>query len=258
MKVRPSHTCCGCVSLLIGVEFICLLTLLSLICVLSIVSSKGTLTIGTFHISPTLQVAMGSWAFVGIPIVIAAGVAALYRIEVPLRIFFLYLIVSFFFGIGVPIWFLTSGSLCDQVVSREVQRMGSSFVCGFTDSLTLFWTLIIGTMHAYVIYIVWSAAEEIAEAPYAELMKYSDALKQVYVPDAPPDMQYTTGRPRAAALANPEGMMNPGMLGRSYGGVQGMGMPPTAGMAPGQMGMNYGTTGGMPQSFVPQPGSGFR
>jgi hypothetical protein len=105
--------------------------------------------------------------------------------ESPLRIFFFYLLVSFFFGISIPIWFLASGSLCDTVVTPEVQQMGSSFVCGLTDTFTFFWTLILGVLHAYLVYIVWSAAEEIAEAPQPELMKYSDALKNVYMP-APP------------------------------------------------------------------------
>jgi len=239
-------------SLLIGVEVICLISLLTSISIIASVSSKGTLRISTFSISPFLQVVVGSWAFVGIPIAIAAGVGALYRVEMPLRVFFLYMLVSFFFGIGIPIWFLASGSLCDSVVTPEVQRMGSSFVCGFTDTFTFFWTLILGVLHAYLIYVVWSAAEEIAEAPYPELMKYSEALKNVYQPDAPPNYQYPMGGPRAAGMQ--PGTMDPGMMGKSFGTFQ----PGTMGM-PGQQSMNFGggMGGGMPQSFIPQPGGSF-
>lgn len=252
MKVRPSHTCCGCVSLLIGVEVICLLTLLTCVSIIASVSSKGTLTVSTFHVSSTLQVLAGAFAFIGIPITISAGVAAVYRIELPLRAFFFYLLVSFFFGIGIPLWFLASGSLCDSIVTQEVQRMGSSFVCGFTDTFTFFWTLILGVLHAYLIYIVWSAAEEIAEAPYPELMKYSDALKNVYTPEAPQDWQYSMGKPRAAGMA--AGTMDPMMMGRSFGTFQPGSMPPTG--MPGQMSMGF--PGGMPQSFMPAPGASFR
>lgn len=256
MKMRPSHTCCGCVSLLIGVEVICLITLLTCISVLASVSSKGQLRVSTFHVGTTLQIIMGSWAFVGIPITISAGVGAMYRVELPLRAMFFYLLVSFFFGIGIPLWFLMSGSLCDTIVTNEVQRMGSSFVCGFTDTFTFFWTLIAGVLHAYLIYIVWSAAEEIAEAPYPELMKYSDALKNVYIPDAPENYNYPMGGPRGAAMQ--EGVMDPAMQGRSFGTFQG-GMAPPTGM-PGQMSMGPGgfPGGGMPQSFIPQPGASFR
>lgn len=234
---------------------ICLLTLLTCISVIASVSSKGTLRVSTFHMSPMLQVIAGSWAFVGIPLTISAGVAAMYRVELPLRAFFFYMLISFFFGIGIPLYFLTSGSLCDTIVTNEVQRMGSSFVCGFTDTFTFFWTLIIGVLHGYLIYIVWSAAEEVAEAPYPELMKYSDALKNVYIPDAPENQQYPMGGPRAAGM-NP-GAMPPMMQGGSFGtfqpGMQGS-MPPTG--MPGQMSMMGG--GGMPQSFIPQPGGSFR
>jgi len=261
MKVRPSHTCCGCVSLTIGVEAICLLTLLTCISIISSVSSKGTLEISTFHLSSTMQVVLGSWAFVGIPMAISSGVSVLYRTEFPLRIFFFYLLISFFFGVGIPLWFLASGSLCDTIVTPEVQKMGSSFVCGFTDTFTFFWTLIFGVLHAYLIYVVWSAAEEISEAPYPELMKYSDALKNVYQPDAPANYSYPLGNNRGAAMA--EGAMDPGMMGRSFGTFApgaGGGMPPTSGMMPGMMPgqMSMGMGGGMPQGFIPGPGASFR
>lgn len=189
------------------------------------------LRVSTFHINPDLQMVLGTWAFIGIPITISAGVAALYRVELPLRVFFMYHLVSFFFGVGIPIAFLASGSLCDTIVTPEVQRMGSSFVCGFTDTFTFFWTLMCGVIHAYMIYIVWSAAEEICEAPYPELMKYSDALRGVYMPDPPQDQQYTLGAPRGAAFA--PGTMPPGMMGKSFGTFNGA---PAPGMMPGPMG----------------------
>jgi len=259
-------------SLLIGVEVICLITLLTCISIISSVSSKGTMRVSTFHVSPELQIVGGSWAFIGIPITIAAGVGALYRVEMPLRAFFFYLLVSFFFGIGIPLWFLASGSLCDTVVTPEVQRMGSSLVCGFTDTFTFFWTLILGVVHAYLIYVVWSAAEEIALTPYPELMKYSDALKNVYQPEAPPNYQYPQGAPRAAGMQ--PGMMDPGMMGRSFGtfqpgtmgGPMGGTIPPTGNnpmqteaMQRQMMQQSMGAFGsGMAQSFIPGPGASFR
>jgi len=223
--VRPSHTCCGCVSLTIGVEFICLLTLLTCISILSSVSSRTEVKVSTFALPPEVQVVLGAWAFIGIPIAISSGCAVLYRVELPLRAFSMYLLVSFFFGVGIPLWFLLSGSLCETLVTPEVQKMGSSFVCGFTDTFTFFWTLIFGVLHAYLIYIVWSAAEEIALAPYPELMKYSNALKHVYQPEAPPNFQYPLGEQRAAAL-EPGAGRNPGLMAPSYGtNIPGM-MPP--------------------------------
>jgi len=248
--VRPSHTCCGCVSLTIGVEFICLVTLLTCISILSSVSSKAELKVSTFSLSPTMQVVLGSWAFIGIPVAISSGCAVLYRVEMPLRWFFIYLLVSFFFGVGIPLWFLASGSLCDTIVTPEVQKMGSSFVCGFTDTFTFFWTCIFGVVHAYLIYIVWSAAEEIALAPYPELMKYSNALKNIYQPDSPPGFKYDLGNPRGVGLE--PGLADPGMMAPSYGtNIPGM-MPPP-GMPLPQM-MNAQSPG----AFAPAPAGRFR
>jgi hypothetical protein len=199
---------------------------------------------------------LGTWAFIGIPVAISAGVAALYRYEMPLRAFVAYGIVSFFLLVGVPMYMLASGSLCDSVVTPEVQRMGSAFVCGFTDSLTFFWTLIFGAVDAYLIYVVWSAAEEVGEAPYPELMKYSEALKNVYIPDAPANYDYPMGAPRAAAFpGGPDSAMMMPSYGTAYGGFKPGGMPPTMPMGGGMPGSMMG---GTPQSFIPAPGSGFR
>jgi hypothetical protein len=250
MKLKRSDTCCGCVSLLIGVELICLISLIHNISILASVSSRGTLSVSTFNLSPTVQMLLGTWAFIGIPVAICAGIAALYRYEMPLRAFVAYGIVSFFLLIGVPMYMLASGSLCDSVVTPEVQRMGSAFVCGFTDSLTFFWTLIFGAVDAYLIYVVWSAAEEVGEAPYPELMKYSEALKNVYIPDAPANYGYPMGSPRGAAFqGGPDNAMLMPSFGTAYGAFPPGGMPPTM---PGSM------MGGTPQSFIPAPGSGFR
>jgi hypothetical protein len=230
---------------LVGVEIICLLELLSNISILASVSSR-TISVSTFQLPGKIQLWIGTGAFIGIPVAITAGVAALYRMEMPLRALFFYMLVSFFVGVGIPMYLLAAGSLCDSVVTPEVQRMGSAFVCGFTDSLTFFWTLVIGTIYAYLIYIVWSATQEIAEAPYPELMKYSEALKDVYIPDKPQGYNYSMGQSRGAGLP------------ASRAGMEGL-MAPSYGAFPQGMGQNPFASGpvGAPQSFIPAPGSNF-
>jgi len=185
MKVRPTHTCCGCCSLLIGVEVTCLLTLLVDIWLIAICSSSEPINIFHMEVPTWLEVAAATWAMIGIPIVINAGVGALYHIETNLRLLQWYLIISFAFGVVIPLYFLISGSVCDSVVSPEVQKLGSSFACGFTDTLALTWSMIFGMIHLYIIYVVWSAAEEIAHSPFPELMNYSDALQGIFLPKPP-------------------------------------------------------------------------
>lgn len=263
MKVRPSQTCCGCCSLLVGVEATCFITLLSEIIAIAACSSAVPVQILGLVVPPYAQVLAASWAFVGIPIVIAAGVGALYRIEQSLRIFFVYLLISFFLGLIVPICLLLSGSLCDIVVDPTVQRMGSAFVCGFTDSFVLMWTLIGALCNLYIVYIVWSAAEEIAKAPYPELMRYSDALRSVQAPN-PLSGPHPLSNNRAEPSRSPMAPAPSGPLGASAAGgvsMQGTGqLGGQRGNAPWDVPSAAGGEPivGTPQSFIPAPSSGAR
>jgi len=270
MKVRPSQTCCGCCSLLVGVEATCLITLLSEIIAIAACSSAVPVQILGLVVPPYAQVLAASWAFVGIPVVITAGVGALYRIEQSLRIFFVYLLISFFLGLIVPICFLLSGSLCDVVVDPTVQKMGSAFVCGFTDTFVFMWTLIAAVCNLYIVYIVWSAAEEISQAPYPELMRYTDALRSVQAPSPLAGPYPLSGNRAEPARGNSMGHSAPqsgpqGMGPSSYAPGGGVTMP-GSGPLGGQRGFApwdvssaaVGEPVGTPQSFIPAPSSGAR
>jgi len=220
--------------------------------------------VSSFTLSSQTQIWLGTWAFIGIPVTIVAGVAALYRIEMPLRAMFFYLTASFFIYIGLPLYLLASGSLCDTVVTPEVQRMGSAFVCGFTDSFVFMWTLIAAVCNLYIVYIVWSAAEEIAKAPYPELMRYSDALRSVQPPNplsGPHPLSANRAEPVRGSTAVPP---QNGTLGTSAAGG-GVALP-GSGQLGGQRGNapwdvptpTVGEPIGTPQSFIPAPQSGVR
>merc|ERR1719387_2404196 len=101
----------------------------------------------------------------------------LYRIESHLKIYFYYLVASAFIGTFWWISFLFSGTICQTIVSRDVQRMGTAFVCGFTDTFVFFWMLLIQAVQAYFIFVIWSAAEDCHQTSYPDLMKYSGAIK---------------------------------------------------------------------------------
>lgn len=288
MKLRPSHTCCGCVSLLVGVECIAFLTLVFCITIISSVSSSRTVHFDHIPAIPgAAQCFIGTWAFTGIVVAINGGTAALYRMDTPLRIFYMWLIATGVLTLGIPMWLLASGSLCDSMVSKEVQKLGSSFVCGFTEGLVFWWTLVIGLIIAYSTYVVWSAAEEITLAPTPELMKYSSALMGIQ--KFPEHGLHPLGNPRAAAFR--PSTASPHLLHKSIGMAPGatasaktlppsparsprsaarsmspsvrslspsaMGragsLPPTGRSIPPTMGPSYGAA--VPQSFFPSPSS---
>eukprot|EP00931_Biecheleriopsis_adriatica_P060104 TRINITY_DN36083_c0_g1_i1.p1 TRINITY_DN36083_c0_g1~~TRINITY_DN36083_c0_g1_i1.p1 ORF type:complete len:327 (+),score=69.58 TRINITY_DN36083_c0_g1_i1:88-981(+) len=178
-KVRPAQTCFGCLTLLAGVELTCFMTLVIQILLISLCSSAEPLSILNLRVSSEIQVLCASWALVGIPLNVCAGVGVLYHIDHLLRTFFWYLLLSFPLGIGIPVWLLLTGKVCDSMVEEELQRMGSAFVCGFTETFVFMWTNVAAMLHAYLVYVVWSAAEEAAEITYSapSLKAYSDKLQ---------------------------------------------------------------------------------
>jgi len=163
--------------LLMGVESICATALIIEIGIIAICSSAEPLRIIGFIVSPDLQVLAASWCFVGIPITVAGGVGVLHRIEQNVRLLFYYMAGTFFVGLAIPLSIFTSKSLCDIVVDPELQNQGTSFVCGFAETFVGAWTLMACLIHLYMVYIVWSAAEDISLVPNPELMRYEDALR---------------------------------------------------------------------------------
>eukprot|EP00438_Fugacium_kawagutii_P036483 Skav209710 [mRNA] locus=scaffold36:382506:386762:- [translate_table: standard] len=79
------------------------------ILMISLCSSSEPLTLMSLKVSTTVQVLCASWALVGIPVVICAGVGVLYHVDHLLRTFFWYLLFSLPLGIAVPTWLLASG-----------------------------------------------------------------------------------------------------------------------------------------------------
>jgi phage shock protein PspC (stress-responsive transcriptional regulator) len=179
MKFRPASTCFGCCTLLVGVEVSSLLALLLQIASIAVCSSAEPLQVLALRISPTLQVLWASWALIGIPVAVCAGVGAVFRVDHLVRLFFWYGLLSFPAGLAIPLTMLATGSMCQSVTSEELQRMGSAFVCGFTDTFVFMATMVGALIHLYIVYIVWSAAEEIREANFPTLSKYTNKLKNM-------------------------------------------------------------------------------
>jgi len=243
--------CCGVFSLLVGVELICAAHLLLCILNVGVASSIEPIKVSGVEISPFAQIVNAAWSLLGIPIIVGAGVGMLYRMESQLKMYFNYMVVSF---LGALTWwmsFLFGGSICQTVVARDVQRMGSAFVCGFTDTFVFFWMLLILVILAYFMFIVWSAAQEVKESSYPNLMRYSGALKGEELPlpkqnlGGPPPMPMGPPIPQGMPMSAPPQMGPPRSMG-----------PPMPMSAPPMYGSMGPPMGGMPQSFVPAPMSG--
>lgn len=175
MAASNAPLCCGAFSLLVGVELICLVNLLVAVFVIATVSSVVPVTVGNIIIAPNMQMIVAAWAAAGIPLVVGAGVGIVYRIEVFLRTYFWYLAATIAIEGVFFIKFLISGSVCSTFAPKDLERLGTTFVCGMTDTFALFWGLIVIGISSYFLYIIWAAQTDIKKGYWPELMKYRDA-----------------------------------------------------------------------------------
>lgn len=204
VKLRPTHLCCGCVGLLVGVELICLMDLVWSVIIVAIVSSKERLFFFGLVIQPFWQVLAGALALIGIPVILGAGVGALYQIEPHLRYYAKYKWGCFFLGSWFFVQLVMDGKMCESTTSEQAQRLGSVFVCGFMDTFSVFWIAVWGLIYLYTIYIIWSAAEEVARLGNLEIVQYTKALRAVKLPEEPaPPVPVGTKPSRAFPYAAP-------------------------------------------------------
>jgi len=266
MKLKPAQTFLGFASLLAGVEATCAITLFWQILLIAVCSSSEPLRAFGLVFPPEVQVFAASWAFVGIPAVVAGGVGALHRIEGNVRLFFHYSAGTFVISCILPVWILSTNSMCDVVVDPALQKQGAAFVCGFADTFVLTWSLIGVLTHMYVVYIVWSCAEDIRLIPNPELMRYEDALRMAKLMPDPEEDLGPSAQNLARAAWNPldQPTMAPparDLLGSRFGGGGGGGGGGGMWRAPGLVSMALdaaaaNAAGGDRQAFMPAPNVG--
>ena len=68
MALKPATHCCGCFTLLFGVELICLVHLIECIQTVALTSSVESVRVGGILMDPNTQVMNGAWALLGIPV----------------------------------------------------------------------------------------------------------------------------------------------------------------------------------------------
>jgi len=205
-----SQLCCGFISLLTGVELICLVDLAAKICVLGVVSSVEPLDFAGVAISPFFQMLCGAWQLIGIGLLVGAGVGAVYRIETHLRLYQMYWQASAAVYALFAMVIAWSGSLCGSVVSAEAMRHGTAIVCGFVDAFMLTWGVIALGACIYFSVVVGAAADEIVEEiPTGLLERFRKAEEAKERHPSMPD--YGTQIPAAQPVPFMQPMMQPTM-----------------------------------------------
>mmetsp|Transcript_3500 Transcript_3500/g.8273 ORF Transcript_3500/g.8273 Transcript_3500/m.8273 type:complete len:197 (-) Transcript_3500:136-726(-) len=186
VKIKASSQFCGCCTLLLGVEFVCALHLCITISTIAFISSVHPIEVVGVTFEPWEQIANGAWCLLGTPIIVGAGIGALYRIESQLRVYFYYLCGCFLLDLLYAGNFLFSGTVCASIIAPEVQRLGASFVCGMTDTFFMFWVLVFFVVLGYFIFTVWSAAEEVSRTHHHhEPLLHKEAVQRLLAPQLP-------------------------------------------------------------------------
>lgn len=259
MHVKPAQNCMGC-SLLVGVEIAALATLVVDVLLIAVCSSTEPLRITELVIPPEAQVIAASWAFVGIPSAVVAGVGVLHRIEEAVRLFFFYSCVSFVLSFIIPVWLVSTGNLCDMFVHPDLQSQGTAFVCGFANTFVFTWGLMLTMVQMYMLYVIWSAAEDIGQNPYPELNRYEEAMRSANLPPIGEESGPTPAMLAKAALGEPKQQYMGGGENEAFGQRGQVSALLSAAAAAGQD-YQFGHAddeAGAPQSFVPSPPPGAR
>jgi len=178
MELRPAQTCCGVTSLLYGVVAVSVIHLVFCILLIASVDSTHNVRIGGTSFNTFVQIMVGAWSLLGIPIIFGAGVGAIYRIELHIRIYYYYYLATIIGTTFTAIYFSVTGTACATgIVSKEVQSMASGiYICSLLDVMNIFWFLINLIIQVYVLFCIWSFAEELKSAQFPHLVKYKNNL----------------------------------------------------------------------------------
>lgn len=179
------HLCCGVFSLTLGVELICFFHLAACIVTICSVSSVESGSLANVPMSPTMQVVLGEWATLGIPLIVGAGVGAVYRVEKLIRAYFWYLLVTVMAEVLLVVVMCHNGLSCQ---SLEVHSHGSEssyvepastlsgvpmMVCGVASGVGEILGVVMLIFSAYCLYIVWTVKEILRRHyDYPGLLRY--------------------------------------------------------------------------------------
>eukprot|EP00928_Gymnodinium_smaydae_P047862 TRINITY_DN31976_c0_g1_i1.p1 TRINITY_DN31976_c0_g1~~TRINITY_DN31976_c0_g1_i1.p1 ORF type:complete len:227 (-),score=36.73 TRINITY_DN31976_c0_g1_i1:109-789(-) len=178
---QPPPLFLGGYPLTLGVQIVCLAHFLFCLFVISTASSVVDFSVGTLHLSPTVQICVSTWCVIGIAVIVGALIGCRSRQEFPLRAYFYYNVFSLV-GLGVALLtaFSKGGPACSSS-SDEVQRLGRSLRCHMLSQAALLVVLAVLAVLGFATYEVWHLKEYLAQIEEAEqILQYEDpAVKQL-------------------------------------------------------------------------------
>lgn len=108
-----------------------------------------------------MQVGIAFFALAGLPLILLALCGVRYKVESLVRLYWLYMVLSFFVDMGVVTKkLLFSGC---QHVPTALEEQGHAFACGLTRDFDYTLVVLLTGIQLYMIFIVWSHCEDLGE-----------------------------------------------------------------------------------------------
>lgn len=167
-SIAPLTLCCGSFPLVIGVLLVCFIHALINILMLSLSSSIEARYISTIKITPFWQVVACAWALLGNPIIILAGVAAMFRVPWPLRVYLYYLICTVVIAISFFANIFWLADVCGSTVPYPIRKLGETIICSASNTLAFSSILVCTALCMYSVWVIWSC-EKMMTDPDANL-----------------------------------------------------------------------------------------
>eukprot|EP00929_Paragymnodinium_shiwhaense_P000369 TRINITY_DN100615_c0_g1_i1.p1 TRINITY_DN100615_c0_g1~~TRINITY_DN100615_c0_g1_i1.p1 ORF type:complete len:200 (+),score=32.22 TRINITY_DN100615_c0_g1_i1:239-838(+) len=158
--------------------------------VLSIISSRAELLVAGTNLSPTMQVVLGAFGLLGVPLCILAAFGAMWRMIFWIQLFYQYLAATVILDLWYASKILVFGDVCSAVADDFVMRRGPVFVCILVGLTCFFWTAVYMTFKIYLVLAVWSVhyraahPDQIDDNERVMLLPYSGGKQAPRDPDA--------------------------------------------------------------------------
>mmetsp|Transcript_110916 Transcript_110916/g.312685 ORF Transcript_110916/g.312685 Transcript_110916/m.312685 type:complete len:304 (-) Transcript_110916:133-1044(-) len=160
-----SQFCCGC-SVGFGVK---LLLVLHFLVNLYFVAKAGSVIILQSHafgdpalVDMTRETLIAGWCLVGLPIIVMAMWGVFQRIETLVRLYFAYFFLSWLFDMTFILFAFVLQSPCNSLPDQVVGQ-SKAFACGIARSANFVVVLLLTMIQLYMVFIVWSYCEDLAE-----------------------------------------------------------------------------------------------
>lgn len=164
-----TQCCCGC-STSFGVKSILVLHFLLNLRILG--TAFGVVFSPTSQIvdqeAMMIQLFYTAYALAGLPLILMALWGTIQKVETLVRVYFWYCALSIFIDMAYFVNDLLLSGPCQNLPSM-LQAQGQAFACGFARVANASVVLILLGMQCYLLHVVWSHCEDLAEAGGLEI-----------------------------------------------------------------------------------------